>query len=103
MDDFLIQLKQRLNMIACECDWNKDQIGLAFLNIGLNRITRLSTKPCRGADLRLPAETVRVGEAKTGHHSIDGRGHFSGIGISWKTVNGLFTMLMTVIGSDHLY
>lgn len=54
-NDFNVKLVQRFNVIRGECDWNKNQVFLAFFDIVLDCVRSLRTQPSLRTDLRLPA------------------------------------------------
>lgn len=86
MDDFLVQLEERLDMVAGKGDGDEHQIGLAFLDVALHRVAGLGAQPGGGADLRLPAEAVGVAEAEALHHGVDGGADFRWVGVAWSNV-----------------
>ncbi len=87
MDDLLIELEERLDMVAGERDGDEHQVGLAFLDVALHRVAGLGAQPGGGADLRLPAEAVGVAEAEALHYGVDGGADFGGVGVSWSNVS----------------
>ncbi len=87
MDDLLIQLEERLDMVAGERDGDEHQVGLAFLDVALHRVAGLGAQPGGGPDLRLPAEAVGVAEAEALHYGVDGGADFGGVGVSWSNVS----------------
>lgn len=54
-NDFNVELVQRFDVIRGECDWDKDQIFLALLDIVLDGVRSLGSQPSLWTDLRLPA------------------------------------------------
>lgn len=77
MHNLQVQLIQSLDMIACESNGHEDQVGMTTLDILHDGVTGLCSEPCTGAHLRLPAQSVRVAEFESLHHSVDGRGNLS--------------------------
>ena len=77
-----IQLVQRLDMITRKRDRHQQDILLAQLCKALDGIRRLWALPCRGPDLGLPGESVRVGEPDFLHDGEDGGGDFGDVGVS---------------------
>ena len=81
-DDLLVELEERLDVIAGEGDGDEQQIGLALGHVGRDGVAGLRAQPGGGADLGLPAEAVRVREAEARHDGVDGRGYFGGVGVA---------------------
>lgn len=80
--DFLVDLVERLDVVAGEGDGDQDQVGLAALDVLGDGVAGLGAEPGRGSHLRLPAEAVGVGEIELLHHSVDGGGDFGGVGVA---------------------
>ena len=68
-------------MVGCECYGDEDEIFVAFLDVFHHGVLGLGAEPGGRPDLRLPAETVGVGETETLHHGPYGGGDFGGIGV----------------------
>lgn len=84
MDDFLVQLEQRFDMVAGEGYRDKHKIRLAFLYVFLDGITGLCAEPGGWPDLGLPAKSVGVGEPKSLHHCVDSRCYFCWVCIAFE-------------------
>lgn len=80
--DLDIQLVQRLDMITRKRDRDQQNILLAQLGEPLDGIRRLRPLPCRGPDLGLPREPVRIREPEFLHDGEDGRGDFGDVRVS---------------------
>ena len=51
MDDFLIKFEERFDVVACECDGDEDEVGMAFTDVGHDGIGGLGAEPGGGPDL----------------------------------------------------
>ena len=69
-------------MIRRERDGHEDEVRLALFDVLGDGVGGLGAEPGRGADLRLPAEAVGVGEFEALHHGVDCGGDFGGVGVS---------------------
>ena len=85
VDDLLVELVERLDMVTGESDWDQNEVGLALLDVVGDGVARLSAEPGGRADLGLPYEAVRVAVIEAGHHCVDGGGDFGGIWITFWT------------------
>lgn len=62
---------------------DKDEILMTFLDVRHYGVLGLSAEPGGGADLRLPAKAVGVGEAEALHDGVDCRPDFGRIRVTW--------------------
>ena len=83
MDDLLVDFIEGLDMVGSEGYGDEDEVFMALFDVFHDSVGGLGAKPGGGADLRLPAEAVRVGEVEALHHGVDGGGDFGGIGVSY--------------------
>lgn len=70
-DHFLVELVECLDVVRREGDRDQDQIRLPLLGVLFHGIRCLRAEPGLGTDLRLVAETVRVGELEALHDGVD--------------------------------
>ena len=82
VDDFLIEFKERFDVVGGEGDGDEDQILLALGDVIFDGVGGLGSEPGGGSDLRLPAEAPRVGEGEALHDGVDGGGDFGGVGVA---------------------
>lgn len=82
LHDFEVQLVESLDVIAGEGDGYEDQIRMSPLHIFHHSVTRLSSEPRRGANLRLPAQAVRIAEVEALHHCMNCRSNFGRVGVA---------------------
>ena len=61
VDDLLVQLEERFDVVTCKRNGNQQQVCLSPLHVILNRISRLGSQPRRRTNLRLPAQAIGVG------------------------------------------
>ena len=62
LDHFLIKFIESLDVVTRKRNWHQDDVCLAPLDVLLDRVARLCSKPGRRSHLRLPAQAVGVAE-----------------------------------------
>lgn len=82
VDNLQVQFVQGFDVITRKRNRDQNQVRLSLLHVLLHGITCLGSEPGRGADLRLPAQAIRVAEVESLHDSMNCRGNLSGIRVT---------------------
>lgn len=83
VDDFLVELVERLDVVAGESDGDEDEVCLTLFHVIGDCVAGLRAEPGGGTDLGLPDEPVRVAVGEAGHDRVDGCGDFGRIGVAY--------------------